>query len=192
MSGDRVLLALGPVAALFDRLGITWHVGGSVASTTFGTARSTLDVDIAADVRLEHVDAIVAALRVDYYADGDLIRDAVRHRTCFNLLYLRAYFKVDIFVPPDTRYARMAMSRSVRRELRVGDVAAVFPFATPEDVALHKLDWWQQAGGSERQWADLMGLLRAQRGRLDLAYLREWAAALGLTAEIEQALHEAM
>jgi hypothetical protein len=44
------------------------------------------------------------------------------------------------------------------------------------------------AGGSERQWTDLLGLLRAQRGRLDLDYLRRWAADLQADALLERAL----
>lgn len=192
MSDARVLAALRPVANLFDRLGIRWHIGGSVASATFGVARSTLDIDLAADLRVAHAKPIAEALRGDYYADEELIREAVRHRSCFNLLYLRSYFKVDVFVPANTPYARTALARSTPGVLRAGDDQGTFPFATPEDVILHKLAWWQQAGGSERQWNDLTGLLRAQRGRLDDAYLRRWAGELGLAGDLEKAIGEAV
>lgn len=188
MNGERVVAALRPVADLFQQLGIVWHVGGSVASATFGMARSTLDVDLAADVRMEHAELIVAALRGDYYVDAELIRDAVRHRSCFNLLYLKAYYKVDVFVPDDTPYERAALARSVPGVLRSGDRAEEYPFATPEDLILHKLDWWRRAGGSDRQWGDLLGLLRAQRGRLDDGYLQEWAGQLGLADDLQRAI----
>lgn len=188
MSDDRLLAALRPVVAVFGRLGIPYQIGGSVASSTFGHARSTLDVDVVADVRSEHADPIAASLRGTYYVDADLIRDAIRHRSCFNVIYLPAYFKVDVFVPKDTPYERQAFARSVQAELRAGGDSGTFPFTTPEDVVLHKLRWSIEAGGSERQWADLRGLLRAQRGRLDLDYLRRWARELQASELLEQAL----
>ncbi|MFN7669389.1 MAG: hypothetical protein ACK595_09300 [Planctomycetota bacterium] len=69
MSGERVLAALGPVVDAFARLGVDHHIGGSVATSTFGEARSTLDVDVVAPIREEHASPLAAALRGDYYAD---------------------------------------------------------------------------------------------------------------------------
>jgi hypothetical protein len=43
------------VATLFDRLGIPYVIGGSMASALYGVGRSTLDVDFIADARDEHV-----------------------------------------------------------------------------------------------------------------------------------------
>ena len=48
----------------------------------------------------------------------------------------------------------------------------------------------REAGGSERQWQDLCGLLGAQKGRLDLDYLRRWAPELGAGALLEKAFAE--
>lgn len=187
MSADRILAALRPVVALFERLGIAYQIGGSVASSTFGHARATLDVDLVADVRLEHVELIATALRGDYYADAERMRDAVRTRSCFNLLYLRAYFKVDVFVLKDTLYERAAFARRVSAVVRAGGSAQEFWFSTPEDVLLHKLAWHIAAGGSERQWQDILGLLRAQPN-LDRTYLRRWAKEVGATDLLEEAL----
>lgn len=95
MSDDRLLAALRPVVTLFGRLGIPYQIGGSVASSTFGVARSTLDIDLVADVRAEHADPIATSLRGPYYADADLIRDAVRHRSRFNLRRWAADLQAD-------------------------------------------------------------------------------------------------
>jgi hypothetical protein len=191
MSDARILAALRPVVAVFAQLGISYQIGGSIASSMFGKARSTLDIDLAADVRMEHAEPIAAALRGTYYAEPELIREAVRHRSCFNLIYLPDYFKVDVFVPKDTAFAQAAFARHVLAEIRQGHDAGTFRFSTPEDVALHKLAWHVQAGGSERQWQDLCGLLRAQTGRLDVDYLRKWATHLGMADLLEKALRQA-
>jgi hypothetical protein len=43
---------------------------------------------------------------------------------------------------------------------------------------------------SERQWSDVLGVLRTQGDRLDGAYLDQWAAALGVADLMEQARRE--
>jgi hypothetical protein len=63
--------------------------------------------------------------------------------------------------------------------------------ATPEDVVLSKLEWYDAGGRvSERQWGDMAGLLRIHRGALDLPYLRRWAAELRVSDLLERALAE--
>ncbi|MEQ1632480.1 MAG: hypothetical protein ABL997_08915 [Planctomycetota bacterium] len=191
MSGERIYAALSPVVDTFADLGIDYQIGGSVAATTFGHARSTLDVDVVAAVRMEHAAPISRALSGNYYAEEELILHAVRHRSCFNLIYLPLFFKVDVFVVKDTPYAQAAFARKVMASL-VGSVEQrKFCFATAEDVILHKIDWFRQGGEvSERQWADILGVLRVQQSRIDMDYLRTWAASLGVTHLLERAVRQ--
>ena len=56
------VLVVAKLARVFDVLGIRYVVGGSVASSIYGIPRATQDVDLVADVRLSHVDAITSAL----------------------------------------------------------------------------------------------------------------------------------
>ena len=49
--------------------------------------RSTLDVDIVADVRIEHIEPLVQALSKEFYADGEMMRDAIGHHSSFNLIH---------------------------------------------------------------------------------------------------------
>jgi hypothetical protein len=58
----------------------------------------------------------------------------------------------------------------------------------PEDTILRKLLWFREGGEvSDRQWRDILGVLRAQRDNLDLAYLRDWAVYLTLTDLLDRA-----
>ncbi|MFN7591577.1 MAG: hypothetical protein ACK5UQ_24140 [Planctomycetota bacterium] len=192
MSGERVLVALGPVVDLFDRLAIPYHIGGSVATSVFGHARSTLDVDMVAAVEARHVGPIASALRGTYYADAELMLDAIQHRARFNLIYLPQYFKVDVFAVKDSPYARVAFARHTLAKLAGTSCDREFRFATPEDVVLHKLDWYRQGGEtSERQWSDILSVLRIQVGRLDLDYMRKWAPSLDVADLLERVVRDA-
>ena len=81
---DDLAVALTPLIDVLERLGVAWHVGGSVASAVHGRFRATNDVDVIAELREEHASPIRAALEADHYVDEESIRDAARHRSSFN------------------------------------------------------------------------------------------------------------
>jgi hypothetical protein len=65
-------------------------------------------------------------------------------------------------------------------------------FASPEDTVLAKLDWFRKGGGtSDRQWRDLLGVLKVQAVALDRTYLNHWARELGVNDLLSRALEEA-
>ncbi|NWJ98374.1 MAG: hypothetical protein HXX20_21685 [Chloroflexi bacterium] len=52
---EEMLLALTPVIELLEELGVTYLIGGSVASSTHGIARATANADLVADLKPEHI-----------------------------------------------------------------------------------------------------------------------------------------
>jgi hypothetical protein len=182
--------ALFPVVEALVALGVPYYVGGSVASSVTGVARATLDVDLVAALSLEHAEPLAAALSQHYYADVEMIQHAIRRRRSFNVIHLASMFKIDVFVPEDTPFARSNMQRRVAVE--VPEAGRALYFCAPEDIVLHKLLWYRAGSGvSDRQWYDLQGVLRLQDQSLDLAHLRWWAAELGIAALLHRALDEA-
>lgn len=71
------------------------------------------------------------------------------------------------FIFSTTLYERQAVERAVSVELRGVDV----PFATAEDLILHKL-----FAGRARDLEDVEGVVRRRGAELDWSYLEEWAA----------------
>ena len=189
MSND-LEAAVAPVAAVFERLEIAYYLAGSVISSLYGVARATADVDVVAELRQEHAAPIAAALMDAYYVDEDVIRDAVTRRSMFDVIHLPTMLKVDVYVAGEP-FDRSALDRRRRDTLSTATSAPDLAVATAEDVVLHKLRWFRDGGGvSDRQWGDVLGVLRVQR-TLDVVFMRNWATQLGVGDLLERALAEA-
>lgn len=176
------------VADIFDALGVPFLVGGSVASSLIAIPRLTQDADVVADLGPQHVAPFVNALGDRFYADEDTIRDAVRRTASFNVVHLATMFKVDVFV---LRSDPMSLAEMARRTtIRVRDEPPRdLPVATAEDLILQKLDWFRRGGGvSDRQWNDVLGIVKVCGPSLDGDYLKHWGRHARLTELLERAL----
>jgi len=61
----------------FEKLGIPYFVGGSLASSLHGIPRATNDADLVADIKYEHIPALMSALGEEFYIDGEMIHEAI-------------------------------------------------------------------------------------------------------------------
>jgi hypothetical protein len=124
-----LLAALTPLVEVLEDLGVRFDVGGSLASSAHGMARSSLDVDLVAKLDARHVPALVARLHSAYYLDASRIEAAIRSRRSFNLIHLGTMFKVDVFVAGARPFDRVAMDRAQPESLGDGPDAARVPVA---------------------------------------------------------------
>jgi len=190
MQGDSTQVTLF-VTQTLERLGIPYAVSGSLASSVHGVMRSTLDVDIVADMHLEHIQPMVAALSKDFYADDEMIRDAIEHQSSFNLIHYETAFKVDIFIRKSRAFDQMQLERRRMSVITTDPEQSVY-ITSPEDVILSKLEWYRMGGEvSDRQWRDILGVLKTRSGELDLDYLHKWAKELKVSDLLERALKQA-
>jgi hypothetical protein len=174
------------VAQALERIGVDYALGGSVATSLQGEPRSTNDIDFAVRLTALDVEPLIKALGPDFEVDDEALLEAIGKRRSANIFHLPSMTKVDLFIRGAEAFDESEFTRRVRIEIQPQRDLFV---ATVEDNFLRKLRWFRMGGEtSDRQWRDLLGLLRVSGGSLDLVYLRHWAGLLGVADLLERAL----
>jgi hypothetical protein len=169
-------LALEPVIKLFEEMRISYYLCGSLASSAYGLSRTTQDIDLVSDISLRNVISFVENLKEEYFIDAEMIRDAIKNRTSFNLIHLETMFKIDIFILKDDPYSIATLNRIQEDSLDQGKDSLKILIISSEDVILSKLIWFKLGNEiSERQWLDILGVIKVQSESLDKKYLTLWA-----------------
>lgn len=186
------LYTLRHMVGILEALDIPYLVGGSVASVALSEPRSTNDVDIVVDLREENVVDFLVALKDDFYAEEEMIRDAISLKSSFNLILLRTMIKVDVFVCEANAWTESEFSRKHQLDLGITGEPVLAWLPSAEDVILQKLAWYRLGGEvSERQWRDVQGVLKVQAENLDYDYLEKWAIFRNVSDLLLRAVHEA-
>jgi hypothetical protein len=174
------------VAAALTSVGADYFLGGSLASSLQGEPRSTNDIDFVIALPAGRVESLRQALGKNFELDVDMLRDAVLHARSANAFYLPLLTKIDFFGRGYEPFDESEFSR--RRSVIVGASGEALVVKSPEDTVLRKLLWFREGGEvSDKQWRDVVSVLRVSGPVMDDAYLRSWAARLRLESLLERA-----
>ena len=188
-AGEPVEIAL-LVGRAVEVAGGAYFVGGSVASSIYGDPRSTNDIDFVVSLPLGRVARFREALGPDFELDTDMLREALQRGSCANGFYLPVLTKIDLFGLGPEPFDAMEFSR--RRPIAVGSAGELLVVKSEEDSVLRKLLWYRAgAEVSDRQWRDVVSLLRVNAPTLDAAYLTAWAERLRCADLLARASAEA-
>ncbi|MEG4058898.1 hypothetical protein [Microcoleus sp. Pol7_B2] len=183
------------IASILLPLKIPYVVGDSVASSLLGENRSTQDLDLVIDLEAQTAQKLIDAMSGEFYISDSAVTEAIaKSRTApressFNVIYLPSMEKADIFVmSSDDPFSTSVMSRRQLHPVSGLQEEGIYIYS-PEDIVLQKLSWYKLIpGGSQKQWRDVLGVLKVQGERLDLGYLNQWAVTLQLTDLLSGAL----
>ncbi len=154
---------------------IDYMVTGSIVSSLQGEPRSTHDVDIVVSVKESSIPALIKAFPPpQYYLDAISIKEAIDHKSMFNLIDTIEGDKTDFWILTDEPFDKSRFERKYEEN--------VFGFkmkiSKPEDTILAKLRWAKLSGGSEKQFTDALRVYEVQYEILDLIYLQNWVNQL--------------
>ena len=164
--------------------GIAYMLTGSMASNAWGIPRTTHDLDFVIQLPPSQIPLLMKVFDdPDYFLDEASIRAAYQPPHQFNVIHVPSALKVDFWLLRPVPFEREMFGRRIQ-DSWLGEPLWL---TTAEDIILHKL-YWNRITPSDRQTADIAGVVHVQHGKLDEPYLRKWASELGLLAELEEAL----
>lgn len=172
-----------------DTLKIPYYVGGGIASINYGEPRLTNDADLAIRITPFHIPQFVKALESDFVISADAVQDALTRKYAFNIIHIESAFKIDFY--PVTEDDEMSSAAFTRRQLVDIGAGKIF-MASAEDVILAKLNWFRKGGEvSDKQWRDVLGILKVQGDKLDFEYLALKSKQFSLADLFERARDDA-
>jgi hypothetical protein len=156
---------------------------GAIVSSLQGIPRTTHDIDVVVDLKLEDAREFAGHFSSeDYYISDSSIVQAFETCGSFNLIEPKTGFKVDFWLLTEDPFDVMRFSR--RRAIDYQGL--LLSVSSPEDTILMKLKWAESMGGSEKQFGDALAVYEVQHAILENAYLDEWADELGVSHLLEK------
>lgn len=191
MNKSEISFALEPLVELFKELNISYYICGSIASSSYGTSRATQDIDLVSDISEQLVNVLVDNLKSYYFIDGDMIKEAIKTESSFNLIHLKTMMKLDIFILRNDLFHKNTIQRKIEDTIDNDEKSIKIYLSSPEDVILSKLDWYVKGNEvSERQWLDIIGVIKVQKENLDIPYLKKWSLELKVNKLLNRAFTE--
>lgn len=183
---DSISLA-GLLHCVFSELEIPYFITGGVASSTFGDPRSTRDLDIVMQIAPDDINRLVQRLEPQgFYVPG--VEDVQSGRmSTLVITHMETIATADLVIAPTDEFTLEQFQR--RKSVETPEIGEIY-FCSPENLILNKLIWRRNTQ-SEKQWRDILGILKVQGERLDYAYLIDWADRMGVLNALNQALIEA-
>ena len=175
------------VADILERHEIPYCLVGSLATSAVGVPRATIDADLIAEFSPSKLKTVVREFASSgFYVSEHAAEDALARGGMFNIIDLSTSFKVDIYMLGKRPFDREEFKRRIRKRISPESDRQMM-MATPEDLVLSKLEWYELGNRvSERQWKDLLGIIKVQEA-LDWEYLKKWADNLGLLELLNEA-----
>ena len=160
-----------------ERLRVPYMLVGSLASTLYGEPRMTRDIDFVIDLTVLGVEALCAEFpSPEFYVSLPAARQAAAQGGQFNVIHPSSGNKIDLMIARRDAWGREQLARRRRKEVLEGTTGFV---ASPEDVILAKL-WYYQEGGSDKHLRDIAAMLQISGDVIDRNYIDRWAVQLEL------------
>jgi predicted nucleotidyltransferase len=168
---------------LLERLSIPYAVMGGFAVRSHGVPRPTYDVDVTIALDRVRLPELLEQLR-----DGDFLVPEAYDRGWVDQVKGMPIVKLQRYIHAETLDVDLFLAESdfqsemMRRRSKLDADGRQTWIVSPEDLVLLKV-----LAGRPRDLGDVADILFIQ-SQLDIQYMRHWAAALGISEALENAL----
>lgn len=183
---DSITLA-AQLHPIFESLEIPYYITGGVAAIAYGEPRTTQDLDVVLSIQQTDISMLARRLeKAGFYVPG--VEDIISGRMqTLQITHIESIARADLVIATGDEFDKIKFAR--RQQYEVPGGVEVY-LASPEDVILNKIRWGQRSQ-SEKQWRDVLGILKTQGDDLDYEYLTQWASQLNILDLLSQAKIEA-
>jgi hypothetical protein len=172
---------------LLTQAQIPYYITGGVAAITYGEPRTTRDLDMVLSIAPNDIERLASILeQAGFYVPGVEDVKSGRMRT-LQITQMSSISRADLVIAATDSYEQLKFQR--RQLCPFPDGTEVY-LASPEDVVINKLRWGERSQ-SEKQWRDVLGVMKVQQEALDYEEMYFWAAGFSLSESLEQATIEA-
>jgi hypothetical protein len=172
---------LGALTRALEVRDLPFMVIGGQAVLVHGQPRLTQDIVVTLGVEPGRLGTVLEICEeLDLYPIPEEVESFVLETFVLPALQPKTRIRVD-FVFSTTPYEREAIQRAVPIPIGGSEV----PFATAEDLILHKL-----FAGRPRDREDVLGVIRRQTENLDWTYLDRWAREFAAVPGREEMVEE--
>jgi len=174
--------------SILEPAGILYYITGGVAALAYGDPRTTRDLDLVIAIDSSNIQTLVTALEAAGFYCPPLAVEAVQagRETILSVTHSELLLNADLMMNGTTEFDQTKLSRRQLVSISL-DENEMFWLISPEDLILAKLQWGQRSQ-SEKQWRDVLGVMKVQGENLDRSYLSQWATAIGLETRLNEAL----
>jgi hypothetical protein len=171
------------VMEALNAAGIEYLIGGAIATWAWGEPRATQDLDLVVNIPIKSVNKLSKELaKRDMLIPAEIILDNIledRADIPINAIHIHSGLKADLY--PVREGDKLRQSAFQRREqVDYGPPIGKVYIHSPEDLILYKLIYFGLSQQSKHS-RDIAAILKAKKDDLDMGYIEQWAARLGLS-----------
>ncbi len=183
------------LAQILNAANIPYYITGGVAAIAHGEPKATIDLDVVISIDLADLPTLAANFEANgFYVAGlvDVIMGSLR---CLNITHLETVENIDLMISGREEYdlikfVGVASPLANRSRFYTLPGSGEVAIASPEDVIISKLVWRRESQ-SDKQWRDILGILKVQQEKLDFVYLQGWVERFRLEDDWQRAKVEA-
>ena len=171
------------VIEALNAAGVEYLIGGAIAEWAWGEPRATQDLDLVVKIPIKSINKLSKELKKrDMLIPAEIILDTILEERAdipINAIHMYSGLKADLY--PVREGDELRLSAFQRREqVDYGPPIGKVYIHSPEDLILYKLMYFGLSQQSKHS-RDIAAILKSMKSELDLNYIEQWAARLGLS-----------